>query len=272
MKNRNIIGIILIVLFSASTLIWVFNNYLTSQKKQKDEKIIDLYLGELSGLINKNKNLVLTASVLLAKDESIKKCLKTDNQNSCFKYLIKSKQGLLNTQIFDNLKIHVHDKDLKSFFRLWDPKKERDSLKSFRYSLSIVKEEKRSISCIEIGRYSMLIRGITPVFDEDKYIGSIEAITNFDSIIKHFRQQNISLYILMKNKYKNIASKIDFNNEQKLKNYILLNQTNKNISFLYDLKLDGTNYEKKGSFYLVSTPIYDIRKTIIGYYVLKLYL
>lgn len=272
MKNKNIISIVIIVLFSTISLVWVFNNYLTSQKKQKDEKIIDLYLDELTGLITKNKNLVLTASVLLAKDESIKKCLRTNNQNNCFKYLIKSKEGLLNTQIFDDLRIHVHDKDLKSFFRLWDPKKERDSLKSFRYSLSMVKEEKRSLSCIEVGRYSMLIRGITPVFDEDKYIGSIEAITNFDSIIKHFRQQNISLYILMKNKYINTASKVDFTDEQKLKNYLLLNQTNENISFLYDLKLDGTNYEKKNSYYLVSTPIYDIRKSIIGYYVLKIYL
>ncbi len=30
----------------------------------------------------------------------------------------------------------------------------------------------------------MLIRGISPVMDENIYIGSIEAITNFDSLIK----------------------------------------------------------------------------------------
>ncbi|RXJ88117.1 cache domain-containing protein [Arcobacter sp. CECT 8985] len=273
MKNKNLISIIVFVLFSAGSLIWVFNNYLSYQKKEKDEQIIDLYLDELTNSVNKNKNLVLTASVLLAKDESIKNCLTTEEQSRCFKYLTKSKNGLINTDIFDNLMIHVHDKNLKSFFRLWNPQKDNDSLKSFRYSLSIVKKHKNSLACIEVGRYSMLIRGITPVFDsKNRYIGSIEAITDFNKIIKHFKKQNIGLYILMDKKYKNVASKVDFSKEQILKNYILLNKTNENISFLYDLDFKGTSYKKIDSYYLISTPIYDIRKTIIGYYVLKVYL
>ncbi len=272
MNNNPFFKITVIVLFSCIILVWVFNNYLANQNQEKIELKIDTYLTELNDLVNKNKNLIMTVAVILSKEQSIKKCLKTNNRNNCLEYLNKMKETLLNTYLFDDLKIHIHDKNLKSFYRLWDPKKQNDSLVDFRNSLKIVKKNKSSISCIEIGRYSMLIRGISPIIDDGFYLGSMEAIINFSSLIDHFKEKGIELYILMDKKYKNIASKVEFKKEQILKNYILLNETNKDISFLYDEQFNGTNYKKKDFYYLVNTPIYDVFRNIIGYYVLKIYI
>ncbi|RXJ68216.1 hypothetical protein CRV08_08150 [Halarcobacter ebronensis] len=272
MQNRQFILLTFIVLISCGVLVWVFNNYLEYENQEKNEKIIDLYLDELTGLVNKNRNLVLTASVLLAKDEAIKRCLKTNKRCNCFKYLTKSKQGLLDTLVFDDLKIHIHDRNLKSFYRLWSNSQDNDSLSSFRYSLNQVKNTQKSLSCIEIGRYSMLIRGITPVIEDGEYLGSIEAITNFDSVIKHFDKKGVKLFILMNKEYEYIVSKIKFKEEQKLKNYTLLNETNEDISFLKNMEFKNTSYQKVGYFYLINTPIYDLNHTIIGYYVLKVVL
>ncbi len=272
MDNKNFFKITLFVVFSCITLIWVFDNYLTTQKQEKIEIRIDSYLKELTDLVDKNKNLVMTASVLLSKDESIKRCLRTKEQCNCLKYLSKSKESLLNTYLFDDFKIHVHDKDLNSFYRLWDPNRENDSLDSFRHSLKIVKKHKTPISCIEIGRFSMLIRGISPVIDDGKYLGSIEAITNFNSLIEEFEQKGVKLYILMNREYQSVASKVEFSKEQELRDFVLLNKTNEDISFLNDVDFNGTQYHKMGYYYIVNTPIYDISRQVIGYYVLKVYL
>lgn len=272
MNNKHFISITIIVLFSCAILVWVFDNYLSHQKQEKIEFKIDSYLNELSDFVNKNKNLVMTASVLLAKDESIKRCLRTNEKCNCLKYLTKSKESLLGTYLFDDFKIHVHDKDLNSFYRLWDPNRENDSLLEIRNSIKIVKKYKAPISTIEVGRYSMLIRGISPVLDDEKYIGSIEAITNFNSLISHFEEKGIKLYVLMDRKYESVATKVKFKKEQKLKNYIILNKINEDISFLDEIEFKGTTYKKTDYYYLVSTPIFDISSNVIGYYVLKVYL
>lgn len=272
MNNKHFFKLIFVVLLSAGLLLWVFDNYLSYQKQEKIELKIDSYLKELTDFVNKNKNLVMTASVLLSKDESIKRCLKTNERCNCLKYLTKSKESLLGTYLFDDFKIHVHDKDMKSFYRLWSPERENDSLEPFRHSLKIVKDSQKSISCIEIGRFSMLIRGISPIMDDEKYLGSIEAITNFNSLINHFEEKGIQIYILMDRKYEGIASKMKFKKEQYLKNYILLNKTNEDISFLDDVEFNGTSYQHTDYYYLVHTPIFDISRNIIGYYVLKIYI
>ncbi len=271
MNNNHFIKIALIVLFSCITLVWVFNNYFTNQNQEKMELKIDSYLTELDDIINEKKNLVMTSAIILSKEESIKKCLRTNNRDQCLKYLTNIKKSLLNTSLFDDLRIHVHDRNLRSFYRLWDPKKENDSLIEFRNSLKVVKKTKLPISCIEVGRYSMLIRGISPVIDDDIYIGSIEAITNFNSTIKHFKEKGISLYILMDKQYANISSKVKLKKEQILKNYVVLNKTNEDISFLYNKEFKGTSYKKMDHYYLVNTPIYDLSRKIIGYYILKIY-
>ncbi len=138
MKNNSFIKITIIVVVSCVILILVFNNYLTNQNQEKMELKIDSYLTELNDEVN--KNLIMTAAVILAKEESIKKCLRTNNRNNCFKYLTKTKKSLLNTFLFDDLKIHVHDSNLRSFYRLWDPNRENDLLIEFRNSLKIVKK------------------------------------------------------------------------------------------------------------------------------------
>ncbi len=74
----------------------------------------------------------------------------------------------------------------------------------------------------------------------------------------------------MDRKYENIASKVNFTREQLLKNYILLNKINDDISFLYNEKFSGTNYKKYEHYYLVSSPIYNVYRREIGYYVLKI--
>lgn len=270
--NKNIFLLSLFIVLSSLFLVWAFNNYLIYKTEEETKVVMDRYLNDLTKIVHKKKELVLTASVLLSKNDNIKKCLKTKNENECIKYLQKSKQSLLNTPLFDDMKIHLHYKNTKSFFRLWDLKnKDNDLLTLFRDSLKIVKGDKKPLSCIEIGRFSMLIRGISPILEENEYLGSIEAIVDFNSIVEYFNKKGIELYILMDKKYEDIVSKVKFSKEQLLKKYIVINEVNTDISFLDDIDFKFTGYLKKESFYLLYTPIYNVNKVAIGTYVLKIY-
>lgn len=142
--NKNFVFLILFVAISSFFLFWAFNNYMIYEQKSSNEDTMDVYLNDLAKEIKKNKELVLTSAVLISKNDDIKRCLKTNNKQDCIKYLQKSKRSLVSTSLFKDIKIHLHRKDLKSFFRLWDLKNSKnDSLKDFRYCLKIVKNEKK---------------------------------------------------------------------------------------------------------------------------------
>ena len=66
-----------------------------------------------------------------------------------------------------------------------------------------VAQTKQAIRTTEVGRAGLVIRGISPILDKDgSYLGSVEAIMSFDSIVKMFNKEGIKLAVLMDAKYK----------------------------------------------------------------------
>lgn len=271
MSKKDLIKTLFFIIVSCMLLLWVFNNYIKIEEKEKNEQKMNVYLTELLTVINKYEDIALTISTLLSKDKNVINCLKTNQISECYKHLLKAKKSLLVTDVFEDMKFHLHTKDLKSLSRLWTIQNEMDSLVSFRHTLKDVKEKKKSISAIEIGRFSMLMRGISPVLSDEEYLGSIEAIVDFEPIIRYFEEKNVRLYVLMDKKYMHIASKKVFNQERILDKYVVLNEKIKDLSFLNDLNLNNTSYKKVDNYSLVYTPIIDYNKEIVGYFVLKVF-
>ena len=85
---------------------------------------------------------------------------------------------------YKNIKIHIHTKDVKSYLRHWNPQKFGDDLTSFRHTINKVKETKKPLEAIEVGVAGMVIRGLSPVIKDGEYLGSVEFIQGFNSIIK----------------------------------------------------------------------------------------
>ncbi len=63
---------------------------------------------------------------------------------------------------FQNIKIHVHDRDIRSFVRIWNLDKYGDDLKAFRHTIVSVKQTKKPVVAVEIGRVGLVLRGIPP--------------------------------------------------------------------------------------------------------------
>jgi hypothetical protein len=268
--SRGLIFALLCLLASMSVLGYFVNDYMEYKQENIAQKRMDNYLKELLEKINNRKNVVLTASILLSNDRGVKYCLKENNRNKCVKYLKHIQDTFNKISFSQDTMIHVHTADFKSFFRVWDlENNENDSLVSFRDSLQYIKETKKENSGIEVGRFSMLIRGISPVIENDEYLGSIEVISNFDRITSYFKKIDLDFYVLMNKKYEKIAEKVNYSRQKKVNDYIVVNNVNSELNVFRDIEFKGTGFVKKNNFYIVYTPIYDINNEKIGFYALK---
>jgi methyl-accepting chemotaxis protein len=123
---------------------------------------------------------------------------------------------------------------------------------------------------IEVGRAGLVLRGLSPIFDQNEYIGSIEFIANFNSMIKNFQKDNINLIVLMDEKYKrgNALTK-----DSKIKNYYISQKVSnsdfrdgvKNIDFE---KLFIQGYYVDEHYLYSYANIEDISRNIIGKYII----
>jgi methyl-accepting chemotaxis protein len=89
---------------------------------------------------------------------------------------------------FGNVKIHVHDKDVHSFIRVWKPEKYGDDLTSFRKTILMVKETKKPLVAIEVGVGGLELRGIAPIISGGEYVGSVEFMQGLNSVITDLRK------------------------------------------------------------------------------------
>lgn len=178
-----------------------------------------------------------------------------------------SKRFKENTK-FHNIKIHIHTADVKSFVRAWAPTKHGDDLSGFRHTILKIKKDKKPFVAIELGRAGLILRGLSPIFDDnDTYIGSVEFMQGLNSIIRDGETEGISGAIVMKKEFLDIATALK--DAPKIGEFVLA--SNPKITkedFLKEMR----HYDvTKGAFYvgdpyvLTSSPLKDFSGQVVGY-------
>jgi len=161
----------------------------------------------------------ISNAVAIANDANIAKALENNDRNLAIKTVKSISDKYKSETSYKNAKVHIHDKDIKSFLRNWEPEKFGDDLASFRHTIKKVKATKKSLYAIEVGNAGLTIRGLTPIVKDDNYLGSLEFMLGFDSIIKQFSTEKENLLILMDDKLAHLAKLAD--TSKKVSNYIL---------------------------------------------------
>jgi methyl-accepting chemotaxis protein len=170
---------------------------------------------------------------------------------------------------FQNIKIHIHDKDVKSFVRLWKPEKYGDDLSSFRHTINAVKKTRKPVTAIEIGRAGLILRGVAPVIMDDKYIGSVEFMQELNSIHRETIPYNIEVFTVMDTKYLSTATKLS--DVEKLNNEFVLSSNSKNLNNQLFSEMSTSDLTDKGkteNFIYSTHPIKDFKKQTVGYAVI----
>ncbi len=219
-------------------------------------------LNTTKNLFEEQKRYALSLSILLSEDKEIVNSFLNNNRAETFKVVnrkIKTLKKLQNS----NLEVQIHNKNLSTYLRSWDLSIKNIPLSDFRMGLVKVKEEKKPIVSIELGK-RLNIKAISPIKNNGKYIGSLEVIVGFKYLTKQLKQKGSTLYVLLNKKYLNIATNLKDN--PKIDNYLLVNSVD--IEDLKDLDLNnlkdyGYVSTKKHSFAYFS--YYDLDNKHLGY-------
>ncbi|MDR0666881.1 MAG: hypothetical protein LBF71_05670 [Campylobacteraceae bacterium] len=267
-EKRLFAGIIL-TFACGFVMFFLYNRAIYYEEKVTLQKQMDSWLMILDNKLNEVSDIALSSSLMLSKNSYIIDCLSQNDKTICSDYLMEIKKIMQDNDVFENMGVHLHTSDYKSFVRLWDyENRAQENLRGFRHSLEKVKNTKKAVQGVEIGHNGVLTRAIVPIYRQDKYIGSIETVVFPERYTEFFKDLNIDFYILMDNKYLEIVNAKNYSENLTLKNYTIVNQNTNGLDFIKDMKFSCTGYLKYGNKYLLHVPIIDINKNNIGYYVL----
>ncbi|MEA1914519.1 MAG: methyl-accepting chemotaxis protein [Campylobacterota bacterium] len=209
-------------------------------------------------------------AVSIAQNSDVITALKTSNRAMAIDSMQHLGSAMKAGTPFQNTKVHIHDKNVHSFLRSWKPTKFGDDLTSFRATVNKVKQTKQALGATEIGRAGLVIRGLSPIIDpvNNEYLGSVEFIQGYNSVVKAFHRDHEYLLVLMDGQFKRGDALTD---ELKVKNYYIsqkvIDKSFKNGASKVDftaLKTDGYYVDDK--YFYTSSPITDLDGKQIGIY------
>ena len=211
-----IVGISLVLLVVSFFVLNSFKSGIAQGVYEETKAVMSL---KIEDRVDAKLDAGISNAVAIANDANIAKALENNDRNLAIKTVKSISDKYKSETSYKNAKVHIHDKDIKSFLRNWEPEKFGDDLASFRHTIKKVKTTKKSLYAIEVGNSGLTFRGLTPIVKDDNYLGSLEFILGFDSIVKQFSTEKENLLILMDDKLAHLAKLAD--TSKKVSNYIL---------------------------------------------------
>jgi len=133
----------------------------------KEEETMKVYV---SNQLKGKYDVAITNAITIASNYYVLESLVQNDRNLAIKGLNELVKTYKDKTDFQNVQIHIHTKDIKSFLRQWMPNKFGDDLSSFRHTIHEVKKTKAPLSAIEMGVAGMSLRGLAPILKEGEYL------------------------------------------------------------------------------------------------------
>jgi len=219
------------------------------------------------------KDIGLTNAITISQNMYVIKSLESKDREIGIKGLQKLMRMYKDYTKFKHIKIHIHDKNIKSFIRAWSPQKWGDDLSSFRHTIVHLKKTKKPFVAIELGKAGLVLRGLSPVMVDGQYLGSVEFMQGFNSIVKDAKQESgVDVAIVINKKYLNIATKLK-NAPSLGDDYVLAVDENLvDKTFFKDMQaLDLSSHKDfyiLDGFFVVKYPIKDFLGNVVGYVIM----
>ncbi len=210
----------------------------------------------------------LTNAINISSNYNVIKALESNNKKLAISGLGKLIKTYKESTPYKNIKIHIHTKDVKSFLRQWKPKKNGDDLSGFRHTINRVKATQKPLVAIELGRAGMVIRGIAPIIKENNYLGSVEFMQGFNSIVKAAKKDiDADVLVLMDKSQLKTATLL--NKAPSAKNSVLAQKKDiTNMNLFNDIKdidlsLMGQSF-KSDHFFIIKKELKDFQGNRVG--------
>jgi|GEM_PF-1496843 len=219
----------------------------------------------------------ITNAYSIANDARIKQSYITKNREYAIDALEQISRDMKENTEFNNVKIHLHTKDNKSFLRVWDQTHYGDDLSSFRKAVVEVNNNFKPIVAFEGGKAGLLLRAIVPIMDDKQHYGSLEFIQGMNSTADYFDKKQVGFLLLMDEKVQENITKTTKKEQSDrfIFNSYIVSQKVINKSFLADLqtvdpkKLFSNQYTVDSKYFYTFEDIKDFRGKKIGVVVLS---
>ena len=241
-----------------------------------DEMKKDVYKNQSKALrsvyqeaIQNKESIGLTNAINISKNYDVVRALKDNNRTIAVNGLSSVSEEFKENTNYKNIKVHIHDANVHSFLRAWKPTKFGDDLSAFRKTVIKVKESKKPLVAIELGRAGLVLRGLAPITDNGEYLGSVEFMQGLNSIVKDAKRvHSFEMAIVMKNEYLSTATLMG--DAPKSGNYTLaVKESIINKDFFNNLKSikidDIKGHQITDKYFIVSEPIKDFSGSVVGY-------
>jgi len=252
------------------TAVLIGNFYYSSLKEKQRTRNEEAknYIHFFANEYKTKKDFGLIGSIMLSGNEYVTSLAMDGDREYALKGLVDLGKEFKNGTSLKNIKIHIHDENIHSLLRVWKPKKFGDNLSSFRKTIVEVKKTKKPLVAIELGRAGLVLRGVAPIIEQEKYLGSVEFMQGFNSIVKDAKKEKMDVLIVLKNKYLKIATLLE--KSKMMGNYTLATKENiSDMQFFNELKgIDITSTKtllKSPNYVFVSIPMFDFSGNLVAY-------
>jgi hypothetical protein len=254
----------LVVIFFTTLIFMFFIFYLLHNINHNKELInrLENTLFFSKEMLNNQQQYALSLSILLSQDQEIIQSFLVQDVTQSFNIVNRKIKHLKKLQNID-FEVQIHNKNLSTYLRNWDISKRNIPLESFRKGVVKVHKDKRPHTSIEVGK-RLNIKAISPIFNDNEFIGSLEVIIGFENLTHAFKQKGYELFVLMHKDFLSIATKLK--NNPIIDDFVVVNNNNQfmldGIS-LHDLQDYGYISNEQYAFSYFS--YYDLNNNKIGY-------
>ncbi len=204
----------MVLLATMLTLVaaWLFSNNLDEIQRDASKRLMQAKIDAVQAAIRQEENSVLKQAAIFSKDRRIISAYLAANQGNIDDPedpRVQAARVALREQFMDyqegikttgakSYRLHLHLPPARSFLRTWRPLQAKkngdwvdlsDDLSSFRQMVLDVNSTKQSERGIEAGRGGLVIRGVVPVNDGERHLGSLEVYSSFSVISKSLAEE-----------------------------------------------------------------------------------
>lgn len=154
---------------------------------------------ELMTLIKDKQEAVLLVGISLAQNPSLKTLLR--NKKSDNLELNHYSKILQENTSLKNIWLQILDNQGKSIYRSWTDKT-GDILTDARADVKKMIEHPEILSSISTGKYDMTFKTMVPIYEGSKFVGIVETLAKFDSIVQKMQESNYKTLIVVDGAYK----------------------------------------------------------------------
>ena len=165
------IGIVLT--FAASAVITWY--YYAQEKQKRIRDAVAAAQHNFTVALDAKKDVWQTNALQIASNQQIVSAMAHGSREDAERILSGLGSVFKNHTSFKNVEVHLIDKDLKSFFKSWDPDRFGEQISHSR-GYPLVKEQGRSQVAMEMSTKGLRLKGLFPVFEQDTFLG----IANFE--------------------------------------------------------------------------------------------